>query len=140
MLTVLDKQREKLKNSIQAKKAVNLRLSKANLTGNDMFLLTRAQINQIEKAKQQNKGATLKLSGKQTKDKCKTRGWIGLLLSLVSIIAVTFNVKSVLPGIASGLISVSIEKAIAGSGVSGKAEKDWIFIQTDGKNCLERIL
>ena len=40
-----------------------------------------------------------------------------------------------LPGVASGLISGSIEKAISGSGV----EKDGFFIQTDGKNCIEGV-
>ena len=48
---------------------------------------------------------------------------------------VPFIAKTVLPGVASGLISGSIEKAISGSGV----EKDGFFIQTDGKNCIEGV-
>ena len=128
-------QKEKLQNAVNTKKAVSLRLSKDNLVGNDMFLLTQAQIKQIEKGKQQNKGVTLKLSGKQIQANVKAEGgFLGFLANLASK-AVPFIAKTVLPGVASGLISGSIEKAISGSGV----EKDGFFIQTDGKNCIEGV-
>ena len=134
-MTVSAGQKEKLQNAVNTKKAVSLRLSKDNLVGNDMFLLTQAQIKQIEKGKQQNKGVTLKLSGKQIQANVKAEGgFLGFLANLASK-AVPFIAKTVLPGVASGLISGSIEKAISGSGV----EKDGFFIQTDGKNCIEGV-
>ena len=134
-MTVSAGQKEKLQNAVNTKKAVSLRLSKDNLVGDDMFLLTQAQIKQIEKGKQQNKGVTLKLSGKQIQANVKAEGgFLGFLANLASK-AVPFIAKTVLPGVASGLISGSIEKAISGSGV----EKDGFFIQTDGKNCIEGV-
>ena len=134
-ITVSAGQKEKLQNAVNTKKAVSLRLSKDNLVGNDMFLLTQAQIKQIEKGKQQNKGVTLKLSGKQIQANVKAEGgFLGFLANLASK-AVPFIAKTVLPGVASGLISGSIERAISGSGV----EKDGFFIQTDGKNCIEGV-
>ena len=134
-MTVSAGQKEKLQNAVNTKKAVSLRLSKDNLVGNDMFLLTQAQTKQIEKGKQQNKGVTLKLSGKQIQANVKAEGgFLGFLANLASK-AVPFIAKTVLPGVASGLISGSIEKAISGSGV----EKDGFFIQTDGKNCIEGV-
>ncbi len=64
-VTVSDSQKDKLQNAIKSKKAVSLRLSKNDLTGSDLLLLTQSQINNIQKARSQNKGVTLKLSGKQ---------------------------------------------------------------------------
>ena len=79
-MTVSAGQKEKLQNAVNTKKAVSLRLSKDNLVGNDMFLLTQAQIKQIEKGKQQNKGVTLKLSGKQIQANVKAEGgFLGFL-------------------------------------------------------------
>ena len=55
--TISDKQKEKLQDAVNSGKAVSLRLSKNHLSGNDMILLTQAQINQIKKSKLQNKGS-----------------------------------------------------------------------------------
>lgn len=130
-ITVSGNQKEKLQNAVKNKKAVCLRLAKGNLTGNDMFLLTHGQIKQIEKAKLQNKGVTLKLSGKQIQANVKAEGgFLGFLANLASK-AIPFIVKSVLPGAVSGLISGGIEKAISGSGME-------FFVQKDGK-CIDCV-
>ena len=65
------------------------------------------------------------MSGKQIKENVKVGGFLNFLANLASK-AVPFIAKSVLPGVASGLISGSIEKAITGSGVSSE---DGFFIE-----------
>ena len=124
-------QENKLQNAIKAKKAVSLRLSKDDLVGNHMLLLTQGQINSIQKAKSRNEGVTLKLSARQIQANLQVEGgFLGLLASLAAR-ALPFLAKTILPGLATGLISGGVEKAISGSGV----EKDGFFIQKDGKCC-----
>ncbi len=90
-----------------------------------MLLLTQAQINNIKNAKLKNKGVTLKLSGKQIRANLKVEGgFLGMLASL----AARF-IPTLLGGLATGLISGGVEKAITGSGI----ERDGFFVQKDGK-------
>ncbi len=127
-VTVSESQKDKLQNAIKSKKAVSLRLSKNDLTGSDLLLLTQSQINNILKARSQNKGITLKLSGKQIQANLKVEGgFIGMLLNLAARVLPTL-----LGGLATGAISAGVEKAIG----SGVVEKDGFFIQKDGK-CYE---
>ena len=124
-------QEDKLQNAIKYKKAVALRLSKDDLVGNHMLLLTQAQINNINKARLENKGVSLKLSGKQIQANLKVEGgFLGMLASLAAT-ALPWLAKTILPGLATGLISGGVEKAISGSGV----EKDGFFIQRNGECC-----
>ena len=128
-LNISKGQEDKLQNAIKSKKAVTLRLSKNDLVGNHMLLLTQAQINNIKKARSGNKGVTLKLSGKQIHANLKVEGgFLGMLASLAAT-ALPWLAKTILPGLATGLISGGVEKAISGSGI----EKDGFFIQKDGK-------
>ena len=50
-------QESKLQNAIKSKKAVALRLSKNDLVGTHMLLLTQAQSNIIQKARSVNKSS-----------------------------------------------------------------------------------
>lgn len=126
-------QEDKLRNAVNTKKAVHLRLSKNDLQGDHMLLLTQAQINQIEKARAQNKGVTLNLSGKQIKANLTVEGgFLGLLAGLASRFLLP-AVKTFLPAILGGLASGGIEKAISGSGMEGK---DGFFVQKNGE-CYE---
>ena len=121
-------QEDKLQNAIRLKKAVSIRLSNHDLIGNHMLLLTQAQINNIKKAKSGNKGVTIKLSGKQIQANLKVKGgFLGMLAALAARVLPTL-----LGGLATGLISGGVEKAISGSGI----EKDGFFIQKDG-DCIE---
>ncbi len=122
-------QEDKLHKAIKSKKAVSLRLSKDDLVGDDVLLLTQSQISNIERAKAQYKGVTLKLSGKQIRANLKVEGgFLGMLASLAARFLPTL-----LGGLATGLISGGIEKGISGGGL---VEKDGFFIQKDS-NCYE---
>ncbi len=126
-VNIKKRQEDKLQAAVKTKKAVSLRLSKNDLTGGHMLLLTKAQINNINKAKVQNKGVTLKLSGKQIEANMEVEGgFLGMLAALAARFLPTL-----LGGLATGAISGGIEKAISGSGI----EKDGFFLQKDGKCC-----
>ncbi len=128
-VNISKRQEDKLRNAIKSKKAASLRLSKNDLVGAHMLLLTRAQINNIEKAKSRQTGVTLKLSGKQIEANMEVQGgFLGMLAALAARVLPTL-----LGGLATGLISAGVEKGISGSGV---AENDGFFIQKDG-NCYE---
>ena len=78
-------QEDKLQNGIKSKKAVSLRLSKDDLVGTHMLLLTQGQINSVKKAMSRNEGVTLKLSARQVKANLQVEGgFLGMLASLRS--------------------------------------------------------
>ena len=77
-----------------------------------MLLLTQAQINNIKKAQSGNKGVTLKLSGKQIQANLKVEGGFLSLLAGLAATALPWLAKTILPGLATGLISSGVEKAI----------------------------
>ena len=146
-LNVSNGQKDKLKNAAKTKKAVSLRLSKNYLVGNDIMLLTQAQINSIQKAITQNNGVTLKLSGKQIKANLRVEG--GFLAALLPFLAETVLpalTSTILPALgvraltggASALASNIIESA-TGDGMylkTGKGVGNGFFIQKNGK-CIE---
>ena len=89
------------------------RLSKDDLVGNDIMLLTQAQINSIQKAMTQNKSVTLKLSGKQIKANLRIEG--GFLAALLPFLA-----ETVLPALTSTILPALGVGALTG-GASGLA-------------------
>ena len=74
-LMLSDNQKQKLQS---AKEGVTLRLSKDQLSGSDKLLLTKSQINKIQKAQRAGNGMDLKLSATQMK---KQGGFVGALLA-----------------------------------------------------------
>ena len=130
-VNISKEQEDKLQNAIKSKKAVSLRLSKNDLIGNHMLLLTQGQIKSIQKAKSRNEGVTLQLSARQVKVNLTVEGgFLGMLAALAAT-ALPWLAKTILPGLATGLISGGVEKAISGSGI----EKDGFFIQRNGECC-----
>ncbi len=101
------------------------------------MLFTKTQITNIKKAEKANTGLTIKLSKKQLLANVSHQGgFLGMLAGLAAT-ALPWLAKTLLPGLATGLISGGIEKAIAGSSVSGSGvERDGFIIQKDGK-CYE---
>ena len=146
-LNVSDGQKDKLRNAAKTKKAVSLRLSKNDLVGNDIMLLTQAQINSIQKAITQNNGVTLKLSGKQIKANLRVEGgFLPALLAFLAETALPALTSTILPALgvgaltggASALASNIIESA-TGDGMylkTGKGVGNGFFIQKNGK-CIE---
>ena len=140
-VTVSKGQEDKLRNAVMNKKAVSLRLSKNNLVGTHLMLLTKAQINSIEKAKARQAGVTLKLSGKQVQANLKVEGgFLGMLLPFLMETVLPALTGTILPALgvgdltggASALASNIIESATG----DGLKSQDGFFIKKDGK-CVE---
>ena len=58
-------QRKKLLTAHNNKSGITIRLNKSNITGNDSLMLTKRQINQLNKAKKSGVGSDLKISQTQ---------------------------------------------------------------------------
>ena len=130
-VNISETQKSKLENAIKNKTTVSIRLSKNDLNGNHMLLLTPSQINKIVKARSLNKGVTIKMSMKQLKENLTVEGgFIGALLSMLPALASRI-LPTLLGGLATGLISGAAEKIVKkGTGVE---QKDGFLIQKDGK-------
>ena len=131
-VNISEGQKQKIQNAVKNKTPVSIRLSKNDLNGDHMLLLTPSQINKIVKAKSLNEGVTLNMSLKQLKENLTVEGgFIGALLGMLAPLAARV-LPTLLGGLATGLISGGVEKAIGGKGLD-KKEKDGFFIQKDNK-------
>ena len=113
-VSVANGQREKLKAAIAAQKAVSIKIDLRNVgEEQNTLLLTRGQIAKIEKAKMTRRSSkVIRLSRKQIQmNVSHTGGFLGLLTGMAA---------KVLPilakGVATGLVSAAVNKAISGSG------------------------
>ena len=130
-VNVSEGQKQKIQNAVKNKTTVSIRLSKNDLNGDHMLLLTPSQINKIVKAKSLNAGVTIKMSLKQLKENLTVEGgFIGALLGMLAPLAARV-LPTLLGGLATGLISGGVEKVIGGKGL---VQKDGFFIQK-GKEC-----
>ena len=112
-LDISPDQHEKLKHAAENGKSVSMRVNISKKAGRHTFLLTHSQRNRLERAKLMKKAnVIIKLSRKQIKANAEHRGgFIGTLLGLASKVLPTL-----LGGLATGLISGGIEKAVTGRG------------------------
>ena len=116
-VNISEGQMQKLQHSINANCATtSLRLGKDDLEGNHKLALTKSQFNKLQKAKEQGKGITIRMSSKQLKHNLKTEGgFLGLLAGL-AVRALSAIAKTVLPalgvGALSGLASSGFQKAM----------------------------
>ena len=112
-------QKEKLAKAVENSSPITLRLSKNTLVGNDEMMLTKSQINKLQKAKQKNSGAEIKISKSQIKKSIKQGGslWTSLLkLTPFLTKGVSKGAPHLATGALSALGSLGIDK-IFGSGV-----------------------
>ena len=126
-LDIAPGQHEKLKDAVTLKKAVSIKVNiggGGKETDHQLFLLTNAQRNRLTRAKLMNKSTvTIKLSKKQVKVNAEHRGgFLGTLLGVAAKVLPTL-----LGGLATGLISGGIEKAVSGRGVG-----DGLYLQKAG--------
>ena len=79
-VNISEGQMQKLKHSVNAGcSATSLRLGKNDLQGSHKLALTNAQFDELNKAKENNKGITIRMSSKQLKHNLKTEGgFLGL--------------------------------------------------------------
>ena len=119
-------QKCKLKKAINSGKkssatAVILRLKKNELDGEDVLLFTKNQIERLNKAKHAKRGITIKMSKHQVKANMRVEGgFLGMLAALASRFLPLLLSKvapALLGGLATGLVSSGVEKAIGGHGI-----------------------
>ena len=97
-------QKAKLAKAMKDSSPITIRLSKKELVGNDEMMLTKSQINKLQKAKQKNTGAEIKISKSQIRKSVKKGG--SLWSSLISLAPfVTKGVSTVAPHLATGALS-----------------------------------
>ena len=116
-------QKRKLQKAVcgNSTAAVILRLRKNELDGDDVLLFTKNQLQRLNKAKHAKRGVTIKMSKHQVKANMKVEGgFLGLLAGLASRLRPTLISKvapALMGGLATGLVSAGVEKAIGGHGL-----------------------
>ena len=64
-VNIPESQKEKLRKALAAGNQLSLRLSHADLTGNDVIAVTQSQLNRLKKAQEAGRGLTIKMSKSQ---------------------------------------------------------------------------
>ena len=114
-VNISDGQKQELKHATDAGCTItSLRLGKDDLEGNHKLALTKAKYNKLNRAINQGKGITIRMSKKQLKHNIKVEGgFLGLLAGLAAR-ALPMLAKTVLPalgvGALSGLASSGVQK------------------------------
>jgi len=138
-VSISDTQKRKLKKALSDGTQLSLRLSHADLAGEDLIAVTQSQLNKLKQAKETGKGVTIKLSKTQVAHNMKVRGGFLPLLASLASQAVPFLTGTVLPalgvGALSGLASTGVQK-IMGNGLFLKKGGCVCEIDTDGKRLL----
>ena len=114
-------QKKKLAKALSNKSSITLRLTKSDLTGNDMLMLTATQLKRIKKAMTNKTGVDLKISKTQIRSVVHKGGSLWSSLLNLGMKALPYASKAV-PALATGAIqalgSLGIDK-IFGRGQSG---------------------
>ena len=112
-LHVPEKYHERIKNAVTQDRPLSIKI---DLTkgGDNVVLLTPGQVNKIQKAIfEDKKDLTLKMSRKQVKKNVEVEGgFLSMLLRLA-----TKALPTLLGGLATGLLSAGVEKAVKGNGL-----------------------
>ena len=114
-------QKKKLAKALSNKSSITLRLTKSDLTGNDMLMLTATQLKRIKKAMTNKTGVDLKISKTQIRSVVHKGGSLWSSLLNLGMKTLPYASKAV-PALATGAIqalgSLGIDK-IFGRGQSG---------------------
>lgn len=116
------KVKERVQSAINQKKTLLLHIKKNELVGDKTLLLTKGQISKIERAKDMKKGVSIRLSKRQLKANVEFKG--GFLSFLAGLAAKVL--PSLLGGLATGVVSGAVEKAMSSSG-------DGLFLHKEGR-------
>ena len=114
-------QKHKLAKAVSDKSAITLRLTKSDLAGNDILMLTSTQLKRIKKAISNKTGVDLKISKTQIRNVVQKGGSLWSSLLNLGMKALPYASKAV-PALATGAIqalgSLGVDK-IFGRGQSG---------------------
>ena len=118
-------QKENLAKAIQTNSELTLRLKNNQLSGSDELMLTKTQLNKIQKAAANRTGVDLKISKSQIRKSVKQGGSLFSSLAMLGAKALPFVTKAAskaLPALATGAVSalgsLGIDK-IFGKGMTG---------------------
>jgi len=139
-VNISENQKRNLKQAIESKGPVSIRLSYEDLEGNDLLALTNSQVNRMTKAYENGLGITIKMSKRQVEDNKTIEGVFLSLLAGLAAKALPFLVKNVLPTLATGALS-GVGSALAqkatnkamGNGLYLKKGKNTASVETDGQ-------
>ena len=114
-------QKHKLAKAVSDKSAITLRLTKSDLAGNDILMLTSTQLKRIKKAISNKTGVDLKISKTQIRNVVQKGGSLWSSLLNLGMKALPYASKAI-PALATGAIqalgSLGVDK-IFGRGQSG---------------------
>jgi len=139
-VNISENQQKKLKQAIDTKIPVSIRLDYEDLCGRDVLALTNSQVKRMTKAYHDGKGITIKMSKRQVVHNMKIKGgFLGFLAGLAAK-ALPFLAKTVLPTLATGALSgvgpalaqKATNKAI-GNGLYLKKGSNIAKVETDGQ-------
>jgi len=103
---IADEQKAKIRNALHSgSDCINLRLKAEDLTVEDLLALKQTQVNRLQKALEQNKSATIRMSKTKIKHNLKITGGFLPLLAGLSAKAVLIVMGTVLPALATGALS-----------------------------------
>ena len=115
-------QKENLAKAIQTNSELTLRLKNNQLRGSDELMLTKTQLNKIQKAASNRTGVDLKISKTQIRKAVKQGGSLFSSLAMLGAKALPFVASKALPALATGAVSalgsLGIDK-IFGKGMTG---------------------
>ena len=135
-VNITENQQQKIKEAVKAKCAItSIKLRKNDLEGDHVLFLTDAQYKRFIKAKNNNRGITIKMGLKQLRHNRKEGGFLSMILPALAGVA-----RAALPAIGkalgvgalSGLASGAVNK-ILGNGVYLKKPDSLCKIETDGR-------
>ena len=118
-VNVSENQVDTLKDAIRLKKGVTLCFPKGCIRGDHGLLLTPAQINRLDRAHAEGRRVQIHMSARQVaKNVSYTGGFLAALASLAAhaIPLAARVLPAIMSGLAIGLLSGGIHKAISGSG------------------------
>ena len=129
-------QKRKVKKSLSNKEDITLKLSHADLAGEDDILaLTKTQINRINKAINEGRGITISLSQTQIKYNTKMKGGslaaLAGILARAALIAKTLGTTIGLSAL-SGAAQTGIQKLLGG-GLYLNKNGHTMQVQSDGR-------
>ena len=118
-------QKQRLPKALSNRSAITLRLTRTDLSGNDMLMLTKTQLKRIQKAMNNDTGADLKISKTQIRHVVQKGGslWSSLLnLGMRALPVASKAASKLVPGLATGAMqalgSLGVDK-LFGSGQMG---------------------
>ena len=135
IFNISEGQQEKIRDAMQSKKPVSIKLKHADLRGEHVIAITLQQAKKVATAFQNGKGAKIKMSKTQLQYNSKIEGgFMGAILPALAT-AGKFLLSSILPSLATGALTGV--GAVAGSKIVDKisGSGDVLYWKKNGKGC-----